>query len=42
MELQDALRRRKMVRSFRREPVPEDLIDWVIASVVHAPSAGYT
>ncbi len=42
MELQEALRRRKMVRSFRREPVPEDVIDRVLASVVHAPSAGYT
>ena len=42
MELQEALRRRKMVRSFRREPVPDDVIDQVLASVVHAPSAGYT
>ena len=42
MELQEALRRRKMVRSFRREPVPEDVIDRVLASVVHAPSAGFT
>ena len=42
MELQEALRRRKMVRSFRRESVPDDVIDRVLASVVHAPSAGYT
>jgi nitroreductase len=42
MELQEALRRRKMVRSFRREPVPDDVVDRVLASVVHAPSAGFT
>ncbi|MGH9132509.1 MAG: nitroreductase family protein [Ilumatobacteraceae bacterium] len=42
MELQEALRRRKMVRSFRRDPVPDELIDRVLASVLHAPSAGYT
>ena len=42
MELQETLRRRKMVRSFRREPVPDDVIDRILASVVHAPSAGFT
>ena len=42
VELQETLRRRKMVRSFRRQPVPDDVIDQVLASVVHAPSAGYT
>ena len=42
MELQEALRRRKMVRSFRSQPVPGDVIDRVLASVLHAPSAGYT
>ena len=42
MELQEALRGRKMVRSFRPDPVPDDVIDRVLASVLHAPSAGYT
>jgi nitroreductase len=42
MELQETLRRRKMVRSFRRQAVPDDVLDGVLASVVHAPSAGYT
>jgi nitroreductase len=42
MELQETLRRRKMVRSFRRQPVPDHVIDRVLASVLHAPSAGYT
>jgi nitroreductase len=31
-----------MVRSFQRRPVPDDVLDRVLASVVHAPSAGYT
>jgi len=42
MELQETLRRRKMVRSFRRQAVPDDVLDRVLASVVHAPSAGFT
>jgi nitroreductase len=42
MELEETFRRRKMVRSFRRDPVPDDVIDSVLSSVVHAPSAGYT
>lgn len=42
MELQAALHRRKMVRSFLQEPVPRDVIDKVMSSVLHAPSAGFT
>jgi nitroreductase len=42
LELQDVLRRRKMVRSFRADPVPADAVDAVVASVLHAPSAGFT
>ena len=42
MELQDLLRRRKMVRSFRPDPVPPDVIATVMESVLHAPSAGFT
>ena len=42
MELEETFRRRKMVRSFRPDPVPDDVIDRVMASVLHAPSAGYT
>ena len=37
------LRRRKMVRSFdRSRPVPPESLDRVMASVLHAPSAGFT
>lgn len=42
MELWDVLKRRKMVRAFEQRPVPRDAIDRVMASVLHAPSAGYT
>jgi nitroreductase len=42
MELWDVLKRRKMVRTFEQRPVPREVIDGVVASVVHAPSAGYT
>lgn len=42
MEFQETLRRRKMVRSFRRQPVPDEVLNGVLASVIHAPSAGFT
>lgn len=42
MELQAALHRRKMVRSFLQQAVPRDVIDEVMSSVLHAPSAGFT
>jgi len=34
MELQDVLRRRQMVRSFRSDPVPADAVAAVVASVL--------
>jgi nitroreductase len=42
MELWEALRRRKSIRSFRQEAVPRDVLDRVLASALHAPSAGFT
>jgi nitroreductase len=42
VEFSEILRRRKMVRSFARRPVPADVLDRVLSVVVHAPSAGYT
>jgi nitroreductase len=42
VELQEALRRRKMVRSFRPDPIDADVLRAVLSSVLHAPSAGFT
>src|SRR5580692_2848024 len=42
MELADAVRRRKMVRTFSGEPVPEDVLDRVLGLACRAPSAGNT
>jgi nitroreductase len=42
MELQHVLRRRKMVRSFRQDPVDPEVLDRVLASTLHAPSAGFS
>src|SRR5580704_6644655 len=42
MELADAVRRRKMVRSFSGEPVPGDVLDRVLGLACRAPSAGNT
>jgi nitroreductase len=40
MEFRDAVRRRRMVRSFTAEPVDPDLVDRLLADALRSPSAG--
>jgi len=42
MELADAVRRRKMVRSFTGDPLPGDVLEGILAAACSAPSAGNT
>ena len=42
MELRDAIRSRRMVRSFRSDPLPRELIDDLLDSARRSPSAGNT
>ena len=42
MELSDAVRRRRMVRAFQRQPVPPETVDQLIDMARRAPSAGNT
>ena len=42
VELQETLKRRRMIRSFRRDPVDAEVLDRILASVLHAPSAGFS
>ena len=42
MELTEALRRRRMVRAFRPDPVAPDVLDRVLDAARRAPSAGST
>jgi nitroreductase len=42
MELSDAVRRRRMVRSFSGDPVPAEVLDGVLELACSAPSAGNT
>ncbi|HLM95753.1 MAG TPA: nitroreductase family protein [Acidimicrobiales bacterium] len=42
MELSDAARRRRMVRSFSGDPVPSEVLDRVLELACSAPSAGNT
>jgi nitroreductase len=42
MELREAIRRRRMVRRFDPRPVPGELLDRVLESALHAPSAGFS
>jgi nitroreductase len=42
VELDDAIRRRRMVRSFEDRPVPPEVVDDILAHAVRAPSAGFS
>ena len=42
MELTDAVRRRRMVRAFEPDPLPEGTVDRLIELGLHAPSAGFS
>lgn len=42
MEFADVVRKRRMVRHFRPDPVPPEVIDRMLALARHAPSAGFT
>ncbi len=42
MELSDLLRRRRMVHHFDSRPVPREVLDRILESALHAPSAGFS
>ncbi|WP_026415178.1 nitroreductase family protein [Actinomadura oligospora] len=42
MDFSDVLSRRRMVRSYKRDPVPKDVLDDVLRVVRRAPSAGFS
>jgi nitroreductase len=42
MDFQDYLKRRRSVRAYDQRPVPREALGHVLASVLHAPSAGFT
>ncbi len=42
MEFQDVVRRRRMVREFTCDPVPQHSIDRILANAVRGPSAGFS
>ena len=42
MDFQAVVRRRRMVRSFSADPVPDAVLDQILANALHAPSAGFS
>ena len=42
MELTEILKRRRMVRSYLPDPVPQDVLERIVATVRRAPSAGFS
>jgi nitroreductase len=42
VELRDILARRRMVRHYRREPVPRETLERIASTVRRAPSAGFS
>ncbi|HEX6596497.1 MAG TPA: nitroreductase family protein [Acidimicrobiales bacterium] len=41
-DFQDVVRRRRMVRSFTAEPVPDEVVERLVANAQRGPSAGFT
>jgi nitroreductase len=41
MEFQQVVRRRRMVREFAPDPIPRDVLERVLETGLHAPSAGF-
>jgi nitroreductase len=42
VDFQELLKRRKSVRAYDQRPVPHEIMDRVLTSVLHAPTAGFT
>lgn len=42
MEFTEVLHKRRMVRNFTDEPVPDEVIERIVAAGQHAPSAGFS
>ncbi len=42
MEFQEAVRRRRMVRSFQSRPIPAEVVGRILDNAQRAPSAGYS
>jgi nitroreductase len=42
MEFQDVVRKRRMVRSFERRPLPPEVVERIVANAQKAPSAGFS
>lgn len=42
MDFKELLPRRRMVRHYRDEPMPRDVVERIVATVRRAPSAGYS
>ncbi|WP_298330982.1 nitroreductase family protein [Haloactinopolyspora sp.] len=42
MEFSDVVRRRRMVRNYRTDPVDPAVVDRILEHAVHAPSAGFS
>jgi nitroreductase len=42
MEFMDVVRKRRMVRNFTDEPVPDEVVERIVATAQRAPSAGFS
>ena len=42
MEFQEVVRRRRMIRRYQSAPVPEEVVERVVAATLHGPSAGFS
>src|SRR3984957_237115 len=42
MDFQEVVQRRRMVRTFTREPIPKESLERILGNAVRGPSAGFS
>ena len=42
MEFQEVVRRRRMIRNYRSDPVPEDAVERIISAILRGPTGGFS
>jgi nitroreductase len=42
VDFQEVMRRRKMTRSYEDQPLPDEVVERILANALRAPSAGFS
>ena len=42
MEFQEVWRRRRMIRRYRSDPLPEGAVERIVSAILHGPTGGFS